>query len=451
MPTPLRAGPRARQRAGQRARQSGATPTVAVVDLGGAKAACLVAALTPTGASGRGGDMDRVGAYEADILGVGQHGGGFGDRASSPEASLRAALEAAERMAGEQVRSVYVAVPGRSVLSRLVGVDLSLAGGAVAEEDVAESLRAGGEAASDGRAPLHIAPVRFFVDGEPAHGAPVGLVGDTLTTEVLGLSVRESLVANTEAVLNRCGLDLDALVAAPYAAAEAVLIPDEKELGAILVDIGARTTDFAVYDQGALVACGGVPLGGEHVTRDIAQIFGAPLAAAERVKTLYGSALAGAGDEHRLVDFPQLGDPSEVMRHSRAELSSVISPRLEEIFELTLVAAEKIGAGAAARRVVLTGGGGLLLGARETAERVFGAKARLGRPAGQAGAPDAATAPQFAAAMGVLHHVARTYGSSADGRTRRLAGGVPGWPGGWAGARAPKLIGDVGGWLRANF
>ncbi len=212
----------------------------------------------------------------------------------------------------------------------------------------------------------------------------------------------------------------------------------------MLLDIGARSTDFALYERGALVACGGVPIGGDHVTRDIAQIFGSPIARAEEIKTLYGSALSSAGDEHKLIDFPQLGDGAEIARHSRAELTQVVAPRFEEILELALEALPKSGGSRRSiRRVVLTGGGSLLLGARETAERIIGAKTRLGRPAALAGAPEAATAPQFSVAVGVLQIAARERAETRRAAPRpRLAAGQ---------SLGKNVIGNVGAWLRANF
>lgn len=406
---------------------------IAAVDLGGSKLACVIAQLTPV----VGGEV------EADVIGVGQHGGVCRDKRPDLEASLRAAVEAAERMAGERIRKVHVAAGGRSLGARRIAVDLDLAG-VVTGDDIEECLAKGAQAAAPaGSTPLHALKIRYAVDGEPAED-PTGLSGSVLNAEMLGLSVKDSYAENIESLLERCGLELDTMVAGPCAAAEAVLIEDEKELGVVLLDIGARSTDFALYERGALVACGGVPVGGDHVTRDIAQLFGSPIAKAERIKTLYGSVLSSAGDEHRLIDFPQLGDESEVARHSRAELTQIVAPRFEEILDLTLAALPKAGgARRSIRRAVLTGGGSLLLGARETAERVIGAKTRLGRPAPLAGAPEAATAPQFSVAVGVLQIAARDRSAirRAAARTRIAAGQTFG----------KGVIGNVGAWLRANF
>ncbi|NWG71778.1 MAG: cell division protein FtsA [Parvularculaceae bacterium] len=406
---------------------------VAAVDVGESKAACLIAHIAP----------DTEGRRSVEIVGAGLHGAPASERGApaAAENALRAAVDAAERMAGERVRSVLAAVNGRSLLCRRIGAEVDLVGGRVSQEDVDECLRSGGEAAAaDGCVALHAAPIRFLVDGEETSFSPIGLAGAVLTAEILGVGANEATLLNADALIERCGLAIERRYPAPAAAAEAVLIDDEKELGCILIDIGAASAGFAVYERGALVDCGGVRLGGDHITRDIAQIFGTELAHAERVKTLYGSALAGVGDEHKLVDFPQLGDESDIHRVSRAEVSAVITPRLEEILEK---AAERLSTRSrcsGVRRVVLTGGGSLLVGARETAERVLKVKARLGRPTPLAGAPDAATAPQFSVCAGLIELAAA---ARADRTKRPLKLRSPRHAGG--------LAASVGGWLKDNF
>lgn len=408
---------------------------VASLDIGASKVACVIAELR------EGLDSD----FEVDVVGVGQHGAALRDKTPNVDAAIRAAVEAAERMAGERIRHVHVAAAGRSLLVRRIGVDLDIEGGVVTREDIADCLAQGSRvAAPEGATPLHALTIRCAVDGEPAQHDPVGLAGAVLNSEILGIGVRDSYVANIESTLARAGLELDEIVAGPLAAAEAVLIDDEKELGVLLLDIGARSTGFALFERGSLVGCGGVGVGAEHITRDIAQIFGCPIAHAERMKTLHGSVLTGPGDEHRLVDFPQLGDGAEIVRHSKAELAQVIAPRFEEILEMTLAALpDGASERRSVRRAVLTGGGSLLLGARETAERIIGVKTRLGRPAPLSGAPEAATAPQFAVAFGVLQHAARLKAE------HRLATMRPRLQATLGASRG--LIGGVGQWLKANF
>lgn len=411
---------------------------IAAIDLGSSRAACLIAYLAPAGAGPR----------LPEVIGAGRQGTGPRDhsagRALAAEHTLRGAVEAAEKLAGERIRNVHAAIGGRFLHCRRLGVDLDVAGGRVTREDVADCLRQGAHAAApEGYKMIHALPISFSVDGEDAGDDPIGLAGSILTAEILGIGVRESHFANLEAIAERCGLRIEAAVAAPYAAAEAVLYEDEKDLGVVLIDIGAASTDYAIYERGALIDCGGVRLGGDHITRDIAQIFGAPLKHAERIKTLYGSALVGAGDEHKLVDIEQIGAAGETLRAPRAEISAVIAPRLEEIFELTEA---RLPSDASARhgvrRVVLTGGGSLLVGARETAERVLGMKARLGRPSPLAGAPDAATSPQFSVCAGLIQHAAR---EKAGRRASRFETTPP------RRAYGGGVFANVGYWLRENF
>ena len=411
---------------------------IAALDIGASKIACFIARLGEGGASA-----------QPEIIGVGCHGLPLRARASALteeiETSVRSAVDAAERMAGGRVSRVCLAAPGRYLRARRIGVDMEIAGGYVTEEDVDDSLSEGARIASpEDCLTLHTAPIDFKVDGADIMRDPVGLSGAVLSTEMLGVGVRRSVLDNLSALVERCGLKADVFAAGPFAAAESVLLEDEKELGVVLIDIGAASTGYAVYDNGALIDAGGVPVGGGHITKDIAQIFGTPLAHAERVKTLHGAALIGPGDEHRYHDFPQLGVAGETARASRADLCEVIIPRMEEIFELVAKQwPEDLVRRAGLRRAVITGGGSLLVGAREIAERALGVKARLGRPALFVGAPEAARAPGFAVAAGLIQNYIDFSGEhqSALGAARQSA----------QVRNKASLLGGVESWLRAKF
>lgn len=403
---------------------------VAAIDVGASKAACMIAIMSRA-ADGR--------SYP-ETIGVGLHGEATERRGELRlDSSLRTALHAAERMAGARVRTALVAMSGVRLACRRVGVDLEIDGGRVTQDDVHDCLAHAEElCAGEGRRALHVAPIAFRIDEEIATGDVTGLCGRVLTVEAVSVLARESSVQNLDSLLERAGLSMSGAIAAPYAAGEAVLVDDEKALGAVILDLGASSTGFAVYENGALLDCGGVPVGGDHLTRDVAQLFGAPINKAERTKTLFGSALVGPGDDHRFVEIEQIGGGA--LRVPRAELSAVITPRLDEIFEMI---ATRLPTSARSRhgvrRAVLTGGGSLLIGARETAERVLGMKVRLGRPVQSPGAPDAATSPQFSVCAGMLTIAA----SARDGLGAPKARSRAGREAGFASA--------VGGWLKANF
>lgn len=411
----------------------------AALDIGASKVSCFIARIN---------EEDGHGPM-AEIVGVGCYGAPGHMRGTAAveavETAVRGAVEAAERMAGEHVSGVIVAVPGKHVRGRRIGVDLEIAGGVVAQEDVNDSLAEGMKIATPPDCePLHAIAAGFKLDGEDGLGDPIGLAGSMLSTQMFAVGARKSYLDNLADLIERCDLKVEEFAAAPYAAAEAALLEDEKELGVVMIDIGAASTDFAVYDNGALAECGGAPVGAGHITRDIAQIFGASLAHAERVKTLYGAALMGPGDEHRFVDFPQLGVPGETARASRADLCEVILPRLEEIFEMVADQLPNDGMRRSGlRRVVLTGGGSLLVGAREVAERTLMMKTRLGRPAAIAGSPEAASAPGFAVCAGLIQHYANLGAERETGLG--LLNQSP-----HAGKRS-SVLGGVESWLRAKF
>lgn len=411
----------------------------AALDIGTSKVSCFIARVSKDGNL----------APHAEIIGVGHYGLPLRSKgAASPdqiETAVRSAVDAAERLAGEHIQSACVSVSGRFLRTRRIGVELEISGGYVAEEDIEDSLSEGASMATpDDCVTLHASPISFKVDGEEAFADPAGLSGSALSTEMLGVGARQSVLDNFSSLIERCGLKANHFEAAPYAAAEATLIEDEKELGVVLIDIGAASTGYAVYDNGVLIDCGGVSIGGGHITKDIAQIFGTPLAHAERVKTLHGAALIGPGDEHRFVDFPQLGVAGETARASRADLCEVIIPRMEEIFELVAARLPEDGLRRSGlRRAVVTGGGSLLVGARELSERALSMKSRLGRPIAIAGAPEAASAPGFSVCAGLIQNYANfgvepksglgVFGQSAHSKN------------------AGMLFGGVESWLRAKF
>lgn len=411
---------------------------VAVIDVGASKTACFIARLSNE--SGL--------APHAEVIGVGNHGAPVRPKtALSPdqlEAGIRKAVDSAERMAGVRIHRACVAVPGKYLRIRRIGVDIDVAGGVVTEEDVEDCMAEGAtRAAGPDCATLHAVATGYRLDGEEIYDDPVGLHGTTLSTELLGVGARQSVLDNFSTLLERCGLGVDEFIASPYAAAEGVLLEDEKDLGVVLIDIGAASTDYALYDGGVIVDCGGVGVGGGHITKDIAQIFGAPFAQAERVKTLYGAALIGPGDEHRFVDFAQLGVARETSRASRADLCEVIIPRMEELFELVAERLPDDGLRRSGfRRAVITGGGSLLVGAREIAERTLAMKSRVGRPMPIAGTPESAGAQGFAVCAGMIQ--ARLSGEEvgpALGRTRQSPHSL----------RGRSLLGGVETWLRSKF
>ena len=229
------------------------------------------------------------------------------------------------------------------------------------------------------------------------------------------------------------------MVAAPYAAGLACLSEDEATFGAVVLDVGAGVTGIARFADGRLHELASVPLGAQHVTQDLAFGLSTGRAQAERLKTLYGSVLARAGDARQHLEVPGLGDPLRppLQIVSRARLTEIIRPRVEEILQLARARIDLERLPVTGRRLVLTGGGSQLEGIVELAEETFCMPARLGR----AGPFDAGAVQDLTAAttaVGLLRWASEddgglTFGASAPNRdfTARLA--------------------RIGQWLRENF
>jgi cell division protein FtsA len=204
--------------------------------------------------------------------------------------------------------------------------------------------------------------------------------------------------------VERCHLRVAAIVASPYAAGLSTLVDDEAELGAALIDLGGGATTLAAFAEDRLAHVDMVPVGGHHVTMDIARGLSISLADAERLKTLHGACMPGAADERETLSIHRVGEerdrPAQIVR---AELTRIIRPRVEEILELARDRLAHAGFAAhAGRRLVLTGGASQLSGLADLARAVASPQARMGRPLGVEGLPDAAKTPAFATSVGLM-------------------------------------------------
>jgi cell division protein FtsA len=389
-----------------------------VLDIGTTKVTCL------------------IGRTEGDgnlrVLGFGwQKGrgvkcGGITD-IEEAERAIRAAVGQAEDMADTRLRSVTINLSCGQPESRLFNVQWPVGGRAVVESDVRRVVLEGrARAYSEGREVIHALPLGFAVDDTMGVGDPRGLHCEQLTARLHVVDAAVTALRNLGVTIGRCDLDIAELVSAPLAAGMATLVEDERELGATVIDMGGGTTGMAVFAEGHLLHTATLPVGGVHVTNDIARLLSTPVAHAERLKTLYGHAQGSPDDEREMLPVPLVGEEDhQIAKVPRSMVVSIIRPRLEETFELVRDRIEGSGLGrAAGTRVVLTGGASQLVGARELAARILDRHVRLGRPSGLRGLPDAASGPAFATAAGLLawaSGVGRTM-QDIDFETERPAG-----------------------------
>jgi cell division protein FtsA len=255
------------------------------------------------------------------------------------------------------------------------------------------------------RSVLHLAPVQYHLDSARGISSPAGMHGEALSVDLNVVTVEAPHLRNLALAIERAHLGIDGFVIAPHAAAKSVLADDEMELGAILIDIGGQTTGLAIFHSGHLLHAETIGIGGQHITNDIARGLSTSIAHAERMKTLWGSALVSSADDRETLAVPLLGERGVDTVHKvpKSMLTGIIRPRVEEIFEMVRGRIEGCKfASLAGKRVVLTGGSSQLTGMRELAMQWLDRQVRVGAPNPVTGMPDAARSPAFAVSYGLL-------------------------------------------------
>jgi cell division protein FtsA len=401
-----------------------------VLDVGTSKMCCLIARR-------RNGRLEVLGGGHQ--LAEGLRAGEIVD-ADAAEASILAVVHEAEQQAGRTVREIVLGISGGRPESMLTSVDVELGGRPASPADVTHALaRARAHARADGVEILHALPVELTLDGSQRLRDARGMVGDRLRIAVHLVRVAAAPLHNLLAAIERCHLEVAAVIAAPYAAGLASLSGDEATSGAAVLDLGAGVTGIARFADGRLQELATLPLGAQHVTQDLAFGLSTGRAQAERLKTLYGSVLARAGDARQQLAVPGLGDPMQppVQIVARARLTEIIRPRVEEILQLARARIDLDRLPIIGRRLVLTGGGSQVDGMVELAEETFGMPARVGRarPFDGGAAEDLVAATT---AAGLLRWIGEDDGGWTFGAAL---------PNGDFTARLARL----GQWLRENF
>ncbi|MEJ0013406.1 MAG: cell division protein FtsA [Bauldia sp.] len=419
---------------------------VSVLDIGSTKVCCVVARLTPA----EQGEALRGRTHTIEVLGIGHQRSrgiksGIVANLDAAEQAVRATVDAAERQAGVTVESLIVNLSAGRLASETTSATVDLGSEPVGDKDIGRVLAAGRRhSVAPGRAIIHSLPIGYGLDGDGGIADPRGMVGHKLGVAMHMVTADQPPLRNLELAVNRCHLSVEALVASPYASGLSVLVDDEAELGSAVIDFGGGTTSIAVFNRGELVHVDAIAVGGQHITTDIARGLSVRIEDAERLKTMYGSALPGISDERDVLSIATIGDdehsgPTQV---PRAALTRIVRPRVEEILELVR---DRLNASGFAhlfgRRLILTGGGSQLNGLAEAARRILARNVRLGRPLGIAGMPEVAKGPAFAAAVGLLIYPQVAEMEQIDDRRTEYA--MTGTGGGF--------VARVGQWFRESF
>lgn len=369
---------------------------VVAVDIGSSKVAVLI------------GQRDGKGAIEVAGKGQAPNRGTRRGNIVNLEATVEAikqATEEAEVMAGVEISRAYVGVAGadiRSVNARGM-VTVSRRDREISRQDIQRALDAAQSAAlpSD-REILHALPQEFLVDEQGGISDPLGMLGSRLEVQVHLITGQTARSKTVLTCVNRAGIEVAEMVFEPLAAAESVLTPDERDLGVLLVDVGAGTTGYGLFADGELQHSAVLPIGAGHFTNDLAMVLRTPYAEAERIKMKDGCCLASMAESEEGITVPAVAGGSTRVVPKR-EVCEILQPRAEELLSLVRDDLVKGGWDGSLRGgVVLSGGGAQLDGLLELAGQVFGASVRYGLPQGLTGLVDVISSPAWSTASGLL-------------------------------------------------
>ena len=371
------------------------------LDVGTSKVAAIVAEAVEDGS------IDIIGIGVVEAQGIRR---GVVVNLEAAVESIKKAIEEAELTAGVEIGSVHLGLSGahlKAFNSRGV-VAVSGANPEITHEDMRRAIDAAkGVSLPSGREILHVLPQDFMVDDQDGIVEPVGMKGTRLEVNVHVVTGSISSAQNITSCVTRAGVRVADTLIEQLAAAESVLTADERELGVALVDIGAGTTDLAIFERGSLWHTGVVEMGGNHFTNDIAVGLRTPIPEAEKTKRRSGCALASMIDETETIEVASVGGRQPRIM-SRRILTEILQPRAEELFHALWDDIRKAGYERSLRSgIVLCGGGSLLDGMSEVAEQIFDLPIRRGCPVGVGGLTDHVNSPPFATGVGLVKHAHR--------------------------------------------
>ena len=326
-------------------------------------------------------------------------------------ASIKKAIEEAELMAGCEIKSVYAGIAGGHIKGFNSQGVIAIKNREVSPDDVRRVIDAAKAIAIPmDREVIHILPQEFIIDDQDGIREPLGMSGVRLEARVHIVTGAVASAQNIIKSCNRAGLDVADIVLEQLASSEAVISPEEKEIGVALVDIGGGTTDIAIFVDGAIKHTSVLSLGGNHLTNDIAVGLRTPMAEAEKIKQKYGCCYTSLVGKDETIEVPSVGGRKPRVL-SRQLLAEILEPRMEEIF--TLVNREIVKSGyddQIASGVVITGGTSILEGMPELAEQIFNLPVRRGLPQDIGGLVDVVNSPVYATGVGLV-----VYGSKNQG------------------------------------
>jgi cell division protein FtsA len=371
---------------------------IAGLDIGSAKTTVVIA--EAVGDIGRQPSIKVLGVGQARTTGLRR---GIVSDIEETTRSIKKAVEDAERMAGVKIDSIYAGIAGEHVRAMISKGIVAVNGDEISKSDVSRANEvARAQPIPQDRELLHAIPQEYTVDKNQGIRDPIGMIGTRLETEMYLVTIGSSPAMNLRKSVERAGYRVKELVLEPLASALAVISEDEKELGVVLVEMGAGTTDVALFHEGKIRHLATIAFGGNAVTNDIVQGIGVTQSDAERLKERFGSAYEPMVDPEEIIELP--GTAAQGERHvSREVLSHIIHQRVDEIFSLVQSEIERVGyVSRLSGGVVVTGGAAAMEGISALATDVFGTGVRIGTPVEHVGGlSDSVDAPRFSTVVGL--------------------------------------------------
>ncbi len=389
--------------------------TIAGLDIGTTKTCAIIATNGPDG-------LEIIGVGEAPSLGMRK---GVVTDLEETVKSIEAATERAERMAGVHISNVYVGITGEHITSTNNHAVVAVAGDE--REVIASDIRRVVDASkiinlAMDRQIIHALPRHFTIDGQDGVSDPIGMSGGRLEVDTHIVTGGSTFITNVLKCVSRAGLEPVGIVFEPLASSASTLLPEEKHIGVVLLDIGGGTTDIAVYAGGGLVHSATIPVGGNILTNDIALGLKTTFAEAETLKRTYGSSATKADESDGVMFAVKTLDGRNSRDISAGQLRSIVVPR---VLELLRMAKGNIAAHMPRDQmlgeVVITGGGAHLRNLEFTAAEFFGLPVRIGVPSTVAGLTDSVKQPEYATAVGLV-----LFGPRGDASPHRRSGSAHG-------------------------
>ena len=405
---------------------------LAVIDIGNSKVSCLI------------GIPVKNNNVQVKVLGFGQHaslGISNGQVIDMKEIanSIARAVEGAETMAGFNISKVICNLSGGRPITKIFRNKLKIENGRVEKNDILKIIKFKNYYQIDDYEILSSSVIKYYLDNGTSVDNPIGIFTNTLTTEINFTYGQKTVIKNLSSAINLCHLSVEKFFITSEASGASTLLKDERNNGAIIVDLGANITTVGVFLKNKIVFSDSIPIGGLHITSDIVRGFGTKSEDAEKLKILHGSTLSHESDEYINLDIPIISDQGDLITQKipKAMLTAIIKPRVEEIFELVDERLSLLKPDSNyMNKIILCGGGANLGNIREFAMNYFKSNVRIGRPIGLIDLPEIVQTPSFTCLTGLL---IKSLEKEKNFNLQKMEGGIL------------KYFGRLGNWFDQNL